>query len=292
MPLVSIYMPTRNRRILLERAVASVQAQTFTDWELLIVDDGSQDDTSAYLSELMQTDHRVRCIFNADAKGACIARNLAISAARGKYITGLDDDDEFLPERLQQLLNAYHENLSFVCQGFIWQYGRFGRPVDTSDMTIGLDELLSYNHATNQVFTETYKLQQIEGFNPIFPALQDYDTWTRLLIAFGKGKRIAGASYIMHQGHEGPKIMSKTRQSEGFKLYQRAYGHLMSETNRLNQEFLLHVVARSRLPLLLFFKLLRHQYRPQMLRYLLSSHAGPLARLRKQLLLKGFKCNS
>lgn len=93
--LISIYIPTHNRRKLLERAVKSVQQQTYLNIELIIVDDGSSDSTWDYLNDI--ANKNIRIFKHEQPLGACAARNLAIKHAKGKFITGLDDDDEFQP---------------------------------------------------------------------------------------------------------------------------------------------------------------------------------------------------
>ena len=96
--LVSIYLPTYNRCALLRRAVDSVLAQTYTNWELIIVDDRSTDGTRAFLEDLQKLDPRVKCVFKTDTgevAGVQVSRNIAINMAKGRYITGLDDDDFF-----------------------------------------------------------------------------------------------------------------------------------------------------------------------------------------------------
>ena len=103
-PRVSVVIPTYNRAHLLPRAVGSVLAQTFEDWELIIVDDGSEDDTSDVIAGF--GDARIRCIRHERNQGAGAARNTALAAARGEYIAPLDDDDEFLPDALMELATA------------------------------------------------------------------------------------------------------------------------------------------------------------------------------------------
>lgn len=92
-PEVSVVMPTYNRRATVLRAVRSVLDQSFRDWELIVVDDGSTDGTSALLDGL---DPRVRVIVQENG-GAAAARNVGVAACRGRSITFLDSDDEWLP---------------------------------------------------------------------------------------------------------------------------------------------------------------------------------------------------
>jgi len=91
-PTFSIVIPTYNRPELLFRAVRSVRSQTFRDFEIIVVDDGSD----AHLAPRLRTDHRTRIIRHTVNKGAAAARNSGIASARGTFISFLDDDDEYL----------------------------------------------------------------------------------------------------------------------------------------------------------------------------------------------------
>src|SRR5499426_4535699 len=97
MPLVSIIMPTFNRADTIGRAIRSVQAQTFTEWELIVVDDGSTDDTVALIEGC---DPRLKLIRQKN-QGTAGARNTGLRASAGSYIAFLDSDDEWLPHHLE-----------------------------------------------------------------------------------------------------------------------------------------------------------------------------------------------
>ncbi|HZK75465.1 MAG TPA: glycosyltransferase family A protein [Candidatus Kapabacteria bacterium] len=98
-PFISIILPTYNRWRLVTRAIQSIQAQAFTDWELLIIDDGSRDGTYDFVTTETDYDKRVRYHY-ATNRGLAMARNIGLTIGRGKYFTFLDDDDEYLPEHL------------------------------------------------------------------------------------------------------------------------------------------------------------------------------------------------
>jgi len=100
MPRFSVIVPTFNRVQLLGRALASLVAQTFGDFEALIIDDGSRDETFAAIRPLILSDARFRYHF-AQNRGLAGARNLGIGMATGEYITFLDSDDEYLPTHLE-----------------------------------------------------------------------------------------------------------------------------------------------------------------------------------------------
>jgi glycosyltransferase involved in cell wall biosynthesis len=98
-PFISIILPTYNRARLVMRAIQSIQAQTFSDWELLIIDDGSRDGTYDFVTTEMHGDKRVRYHY-ATNRGLAMARNIGLSMGRGNYFTFLDSDDEYLPDHL------------------------------------------------------------------------------------------------------------------------------------------------------------------------------------------------
>ena len=104
-PVVSIVMPTWNRGRVIGAAVRSVQAQRFADWELIVVDDGSADDTAAVMSTFAQ-DARIRCLRQEHA-GQCKARNHGLAHARAPLIAYLDSDNVWYPGFLAAAVGAF-----------------------------------------------------------------------------------------------------------------------------------------------------------------------------------------
>ena len=102
-PLISIIMPVYNAGVLLHTAVESVLRQSFADFELLLVDDGSTDGSVALAHELAKKDGRIRVLEQPNA-GICAARNLGLQHCRGQWFTFCDDDDTMLPHALETLL--------------------------------------------------------------------------------------------------------------------------------------------------------------------------------------------
>jgi glycosyltransferase involved in cell wall biosynthesis len=99
-PLVSVIIPTHNRAAMLNRAVNSVLTQTMKDFELIVVSDGSTDNTQEVLEKIK--DQRVYFLKHESEKGSAAARNTGIYTSRGKYVAFLDDDDEWLPTKLER----------------------------------------------------------------------------------------------------------------------------------------------------------------------------------------------
>lgn len=99
-PAVSVVTPVWNAAATLGETVASVRAQSFADWEMLLVDDGSTDGSGALAARLAAGEPRIRVLAHAGNLGAAAARNAAIRAARGRWIAFLDADDLWRPEKL------------------------------------------------------------------------------------------------------------------------------------------------------------------------------------------------
>lgn len=97
---VSIIVPTYNRADLLGLAIKSVISQSCKDWELLIIDDGSTDNTRSVVAEFTQKDDRIKYFYQ-ENKGQGAARNVGIQNAQGEFIAFLDSDDEWLPKKLE-----------------------------------------------------------------------------------------------------------------------------------------------------------------------------------------------
>jgi glycosyltransferase involved in cell wall biosynthesis len=110
-PSVSVILPTYNREKLLERAIRSVCLQTIDDLELIIIDDGSTDNTPQRIAGI--TDLRIKYLRCEQNMGQNHARNLGIEYSLGEYIAFLDSDDEWLPDFLQEVITKFRSNLNF-----------------------------------------------------------------------------------------------------------------------------------------------------------------------------------
>ena len=117
--LVSIITPTYHSVAFITETVASVQAQTHSNWELLLIDDCSQDGTYALLQELAAQDARIRVFRNATNQGAAVTRNVGITEAKGRYLAFLDADDCWLPEFLSRMIAfSQANNYPFVFSSY------------------------------------------------------------------------------------------------------------------------------------------------------------------------------
>ncbi|WP_169930371.1 glycosyltransferase [Pseudidiomarina aestuarii] len=240
-PLVSVYMPTHNRVELLKRSVESVLAQSYPAIELIVVDDASSDGTWQYLTRLAATDARVSVLRNETPAGACVARNKALAIARGYYVTGLDDDDEMLPDRIQLLVEAYRDDYAFTTSGYWWVTETRAKATMCRRQVITLEQQLDANYATNQVLTTRERMLAIGGFDEALVSLQDWDCFTRLIKAFGPGLRIAAATQNIYVDHGGERISNPTKSRAGFARFLEKHEAEMTTRHKLNHAFWLKV---------------------------------------------------
>ncbi len=197
-PLVTIYIPTKNRPQLLSRAVKSCLAQDYLNLEIIIIDDCSDTVHTAIIDEVASLDPRIKLFRQPASLGACAARNRAIELAQGEFVTGLDDDDQFTANRISMFIRYWEtrENTAFLCSGYqvftknlTFSYARTARE-------ICWQQLLHSNLVGNQVFTRTKYLRHIGGFDVSMASCQDYDAWLRLsqrerrLCRTGREKRL------------------------------------------------------------------------------------------------------
>ena len=213
--MVTVYLPTQDRVESLKSAIESVFNQTWSAIELIVVDDASKDKTTEFLSSL-QKDRTFKVIRNNTPQGAAKSRNMAISQANGEFITGLDDDDLWMPRRIELMVQEFQDGFSGVSSHDLMDYGkRLFRW--KKQRNISHQDLLYYNCAGNQLLTKTEYLQKLGGFDESLSAAQDYDLWIRLTEAYGP---IVNAPYLLqtvNMRSDRESITTSGRKMEGYR---------------------------------------------------------------------------
>ena len=108
-PLVSVIMPAYNAEPFIEEAISSVLSQTTSDWELIVIDDGSSDCTQKIISKFTSEDARVHLIINEENMGVAKTRNRGLDLFQGKYVALLDSDDYWAPQMLEKMIARAEE---------------------------------------------------------------------------------------------------------------------------------------------------------------------------------------
>ena len=180
---ISVIIPTHNRRKELERAVESVRTQTLRDWDLLIVDDGSDDGTDRDWSD--PGDPRIRYVRTA-RRGVSAARNLGIRQARFPWIAFLDSDDTWLPKKLEAQLTALesHPGCLAVHSDEIWiRHGRRVNPKKIHRKYGGWVYRYSLPRCVispSSILIARELLDRCGAFDEDFPVCEDYELWLRM----------------------------------------------------------------------------------------------------------------
>lgn len=286
-PLISVYMPTYNRVQMAIRAIESVLAQDYPNLELLVVDDASSDDTWQVLTNKYINDERIRFFRQSTGQGACAARNRAISEAKGEFVTGIDDDDEFLPNRLSSLYSAYDDKYSCVCSGYIWDYGTVQKRLFATRRVVGLAELLDLHTLSNQALVKRERMLALGGFDINLAAFQDYDMWVRVVQAYGPALRIATPSYKVNVGHELGRITNSPKRLDAHKQFVAKHRAQMSERNLQNQMFYRRSMEQNPFRFTELIRSCRYGLVTLKWRYYLKHKLGVLSRWRIKVFSKG-----
>jgi glycosyltransferase involved in cell wall biosynthesis len=181
-PLVSVIIPTYNRAGLVREAVASVKAQTYRDFEIVVVDDGGAD--GAY--EALAADRDLRALRHAHRRGVAAARNTGAAAARGEWLAFLDSDDLWLPDKLaRQILSLEGQPGLLICQTdetWVRQGVRVNKPATHKKVAgrIFLPSLSRCMISPSAVIINRRLFEDHGGFDENLPAAEDYDLWLRL----------------------------------------------------------------------------------------------------------------
>lgn len=177
---VSVITPAHNAATVLARAVASVQAQKLTDWEMIIVDDGSGDGTADLAYSLAQKERRLRVLSHPTGQGAAAARNTALAAAQGRYVAFLDADDEWVTTKLAQQISVMQSQQAALCYtGFLRVSDTVERFVRVPSRVTRAQLLYGNIICCSSAVYDRAVLGSV--FMPPLPLRQDYALWLTLL---------------------------------------------------------------------------------------------------------------
>ena len=246
---VSIYTPTKNRKESLAKAIDSVLNQTYQNIELIVVNDGSTDGTEEYLKMRAQQDTRLKFFSKTTSEGAPAARNLAITNATGQFVTGLDDDDEFLPERIQafvdywsMLTNLGYKPSCLYSQDIVTRHGEVFFTSQKKGM-VNADDLLEFNYIGNQVFAPKEHFIEAGLFDQDLPAWQDLELFMRILKNFGTAHLLDCATQLYEDSPKHDRISVKA-ENKIRAAYGRVASRHASESDRDKQKLFLQMFTK------------------------------------------------
>lgn len=176
-------MPVYNSETFLEQAIQSVILQTYSDWELIIVDDGSRDQSVQIAQKYSEKDGRIRFIRSSENRGAAAARNLGIHEAKGRFIAFLDSDDLWLPNKLKVQFEAFNKMEASLIYSSYLKVDSFGK---VKGKPVLVPERVTYNQILRgnvigclTAVYDTFRVGKV--YMPDIKLRQDYGLWLSIL---------------------------------------------------------------------------------------------------------------
>lgn len=239
--LISVIIPTHNRCDLLGRAIESVQKQTINDIEIIVVSDGSEDGTDEIMKKYIE-DPRVKYISYFPARGGNVARNIGIKNSIGDYIAFLDDDDEWLPTKLEKQIHVLEmdSNVGLVYTGVhtIYvdekiEYKSLSIYEGDASKRILIDNFIG---STSTVMLKKSVLNKAGSFDEEMPALQDFDLWIRVCQYVNVGLVPEELVNYYNYGNGGQVSSNTEKYEKAYSLIDMKYKREISNLSLLDKK--------------------------------------------------------
>lgn len=247
---VSVVMPVYNSSLFLDESIQSILNQTFENFELLLTDDGSTDDSLEKIKQY--SDSRIRLIVHEKNMGLIFTRNEAVKQAKGKYIAFLDSDDIAIPERLEKQVAFLEKNADFgMIGGWVKTIDEKGIITDNTFIYTAKPEeipiILIFNNyfGTSSVMLRKSCLPE-NPFEKEFPVAEDYNLWIRIAENYKVGNL---QEFLIHYRMHGGNI-SQVRKEKMIEMdyLQLSKQLLKFDTEFKNEEFaFLYLIGKTHL---------------------------------------------
>lgn len=236
MPAISCVMPCYNREEYVAEAIESVLNQTFRDFEFIIIDDGSTDNTPEIIEEYAKNDNRIIFLQNEENKGISYSRNRANTVAKGKYIAVMDSDDISEPERFEKEIEYLenHEDIGIVGTQYFYFLGDdknngFFTHFETEDRQKRLKILYAspIAHATilmRKSIIDKYNIR----YDSSYDGVEDYELWTRM-IKITKFHSLSESLYRVRGHNNNISKESPRKTATIFKIYNNILKDIVAE---------------------------------------------------------------
>lgn len=194
--MVSVITPMYNAQKWIEETIRSVQSQTYSHWEMIIVDDCSSDDSPEIVKRLQKQDSRIRYYRNEANSGVALTRNRAIAYAKGRYVAFLDSDDQWYPTKLERQIGRMEKEQIAFCYSACDVIDESGKRVNTRYVPKKADyrELLKGNAIP--CLTVVLDRKQIPEISMPQMPHEDYAAWLKItgsgITAYGVNEALAG----------------------------------------------------------------------------------------------------
>jgi len=253
--MISVIITTYKRSPdMVKRAIDSVIAQSYTDWELLIVDDSPSDyerrkDVESMVNVI--SDQRISYVPLEKNRGGCVARNRGIAASKGEYITFLDDDDRYLEDKLELQIKALENNPNagwvsgFAYSCYINADGKILDKKLVKTQAHGgmvFDDLILDNYIPSvSAMVKREVMEKVGGFDETIPAAQDLDLWLR--VARESELVVVEEPLIYQCIHKGERVTrSPEKKLKAYEMILEKYSDYMSEHPKAKAKYTLNQV--------------------------------------------------
>ncbi len=247
--IISIITPNFNGALYIAQTIESVLAQTFKDWEMIIVDDCSTDSSVGIIERYEKSDDRIKLIKLDVNSGAAVARNVAIEYSRGRYISFLDGDDIWLPSKLEVQLNSMKEkNIPFSFMSY-YKMDRYGQTLGLIDVPsiVGYHEMLkTCSIGCLTVMYDTLKLGK--HMMPLLRKRQDYGLWLKLI-------KLSGKAYGINMPLSCYRVHSESISSNKFnaakyqwRIYREVEGLNILKTSYYFTTYMVYGILKTKVP--------------------------------------------
>lgn len=247
--LITVIIPTYGNPLFLEEAIQSVQRQSLYDFELIIVDDNNPDtEARALTEELVQkyvaNDSRIKYLKHEHNKNGAVARNTGIAVAQGKYISLLDGDDEYMPDRLRkcyELMETAPESVAgvytgceFRCKGKIYH-----THTDVKDGNFLVETLAcKFMFCTgSNIFVRKSVVDELNGFDEAFLRHQDYEFLVRV---FEKYSLKAIPEVLVIKNNENFNLPNLEKQAIIKKQYLKKFKYILDSLPQNDVNYIMH----------------------------------------------------
>ena len=246
---VSVIIPTYGFPILLEKSILSVLKQTLENLELIIVDDNNPNTeqrkaTEELVCKLQQNEARIKYIKHSSNKNGAVARNTGFAVAQGKYISLLDSDDEYMPDRLQKCYDVMEQMPSIV--GGVYtgcEFRRSGKPylkyTEVKDGNFLVDTLAcKFMFCTgSNIFVRKSIIDELNGFDGTFLRHQDYEFLVRV---FEKYSLKAIPEILVIKNNENFNLPNLKKQIAVKKQYLEKFKYIIDTLSQKDVEYIMH----------------------------------------------------
>lgn len=236
-PLISVILPVYNGEAYLAEAIDSILAQTFKNFELIMIDDGSTDSSLAILTQYQARDSRIRVV-SRENRNLVATLNESIDLARGEWVARMDQDDISLPHRFERQIHQLEHTEADICGSWVKYFGGSNRhtwQAYESDQAIKMDMLFKSPFAHPSVMMRTHLLKKLR-YDKNCEKAEDYDLWVRAALA-GWNMTNVPEVLLMYRTHAF-QITSKSslEQQKVSKQIKSRYWSSMTESLGLNPD--------------------------------------------------------